>query len=43
MPLSIGVLVDLGWNPEAGGHVKSWERLAEAAADLPEQLDLTVH
>jgi len=43
MSLSIGVLVDLWWNLEAGGHVKLWERLAEAAVDLPEQLDLTVH
>ena len=43
MPLSIGVLVDLERNAGAGGHVKSWERLAEAAVDLPEQLDLTVH
>ena len=43
MPLSIGVLVDLERNAGAGGHVKSWERLAEAAVDLPGQLDLTVH
>jgi glycosyltransferase involved in cell wall biosynthesis len=27
----------------AGGHVKCWERFAEAAVHLPEELDLTVH
>ena len=43
MSLSIGVLVDLSLTLEASGHVKSWERLAEAATDFPEQLDLTVH
>lgn len=42
-PLRVGVLVDLEWGPEAGGHVKCWERLAEAAAQIPEALDLTVH
>ncbi|MCK6452662.1 MAG: glycosyltransferase [Alphaproteobacteria bacterium] len=41
--LSIGVIVDLVWGPWAGGHVKCWERLAEAAAGLPEEVDLTVH
>lgn len=42
-PLKVGVLVDLAFTPEAGGHVKCWQRLAEAAVDCPEQLDLTVH
>ena len=42
-PLKVGVLVDLAFTPEAGGHVKSWQRLAEAAVDLAEQVDLTVH
>jgi glycosyltransferase involved in cell wall biosynthesis len=41
--LRVGVLVDLRWSPNAGGHVKTWERLAAAALDLPESLDLTVH
>jgi len=41
--LSIGVIVDLVWGPWAGGHVKCWERLAEAAAGLPQELDITVH
>ena len=30
--LRVGVLVDLHWSPTAGGHVKTWERLAAAAA-----------
>jgi len=42
-PLSVGVFVDLKWSMEAGGHVKCWEHFAEAAAAVPEQLDLTVH
>ena len=29
--LRVGVLVDLHWTPTAGGHVKTWERLAAAA------------
>jgi len=41
--LSVGVLVDLEWGPAAGGHVKCWERFAEAAALLPTELDLTVY
>lgn len=42
--LRVGVLVDLHWTPAAGGHVKTWERLAQAAASAPAaQLDLTVH
>lgn len=42
-PLKIGVLVDLERSPTAGGHVKCWERLAKAAVDFPDALDLTVH
>src|SRR5438874_5552023 len=42
-PLKVGVLVDLDLTPEAGGHVKCWQRLAEAAVDCAELLDLTVH
>ena len=39
--LSVGVLVDLHRGTAAGGHVKCWERLAEAAGG--EDLDLTVY
>jgi glycosyltransferase involved in cell wall biosynthesis len=42
-PLKVGVLVDLALTPDAGGHVKCWQRLAEAAVGCAEQLDLTVH
>lgn len=42
-PLKVGVLVDLAFTAEAGGHVKCWQRLAEAAVERPERLDLTVH
>lgn len=41
-PLSVAVLVDLERTRDAGGHVKCWERLAEAAADHP-HLDLTLY
>lgn len=40
--LSVGVVVDLFLEPEAGGHVKCWERLAEAAAGR-DDLNLTVY
>lgn len=43
MPVRVGVLVDLALAEEAGGHVKCWERFAEAATELPADLDLTVH
>jgi glycosyltransferase involved in cell wall biosynthesis len=42
-PLKVGVLVDLALTTEAGGHVKCWQRLAEAATDYGDRLDLTVH
>jgi glycosyltransferase involved in cell wall biosynthesis len=42
-PLRVGVLVDLAWSRQAGGHVKCWERLAQAAAGMGHVLDLTVH
>ena len=42
-PLRVGVLVDLLWSPTAGGHVKTWERLARAALSAPEAVELTVH
>ena len=38
-----GVLVDLSLTPDAGGHVKCWERIAEAAVGCGDRLDLTVH
>jgi putative membrane protein len=41
--LRVGVLVDLHWTPNAGGHVKTWERLAAAALASNDSLDLTVH
>ncbi len=43
-PLSVGVLVTLARGPGAGGHVKCWERFAEAAARRTDgTLDLTIH
>jgi glycosyltransferase involved in cell wall biosynthesis len=42
-PLKVGVLVDLALTTEAGGHVKCWQRLAEAATGYGDRLDLTVH
>jgi glycosyltransferase involved in cell wall biosynthesis len=42
-PLKVGVLVDLMLSPDAGGHVKCWERIAEAAVEFADRLDLTVH
>ncbi len=42
-PLSVAALVDLHRHAASGGHVKSWERLAEAAADVPGDVDLTVY
>jgi glycosyltransferase involved in cell wall biosynthesis len=43
-PVSVAVLVTLARGPGAGGHVKCWERFAEAAATLPNAcLDLTVY
>jgi glycosyltransferase involved in cell wall biosynthesis len=42
-PLRVGVLVDLPLGAAAGGHVRCWERLAEAARDFPDELDVTVH
>lgn len=41
-PLVVGVLVDLERTPDAGGHVKCWERIAEAAVG-DDRVDLTVH
>jgi glycosyltransferase involved in cell wall biosynthesis len=41
-PISVAVLIDLELNPQAGGHVKCWERFAEAACNFEEQIDLTI-
>jgi glycosyltransferase involved in cell wall biosynthesis len=38
----VAVLVDLPLESAAGGHVKCWERFAEAAVAAPGELDLTV-
>lgn len=42
-PLKVGVLVDLPIGLSAGGHVRCWERLAEAACDFADEVDMTVH
>jgi len=41
--LKVGVLVDLALTATAGGHVKCWQRIAEAAVGCGDRLDLTVH
>ena len=42
-PIRVAALVDLSRSPQAGGHVKCWERLAHAAADGALPLELTVY
>ena len=42
-PMRVAVLVELYRHADAGGHVKCWERLAEAAASAPSPVDLTVY
>jgi glycosyltransferase involved in cell wall biosynthesis len=42
-PLKVAVLVTLERGPAAGGHVKSWERVAEVAARRPELVELDLH
>lgn len=43
-PVSVAVLVDLYFDSLAGGHVKAWERFAEATAMLDDpSIDLTVY
>jgi len=42
-PIKVSVLVDLTRRPGAGGHVKSWERFAQASVVQAGALDLTVH
>jgi glycosyltransferase involved in cell wall biosynthesis len=41
--VAVGVLIDLRLDPESGGHVKCWERFAEAAVACDAELDLTLH
>ncbi|WNC31343.1 MULTISPECIES: glycosyltransferase [unclassified Thermosynechococcus] len=42
-PLSVAVFICLEWQPNAGGHVKCWERFAEAASHYPDCVDLTIY
>ncbi len=42
-PLRVAALVDLPRSAASGGHVKCWERIAEAAAKSHLPLDLTVY
>jgi len=42
-PLKVDVMVTLERGELAGGHVKCWERFAEAAVEVPKELDLTLH
>lgn len=43
-PLSVGILITLARGPGAGGHVKCWERFAEAAARRGDgAVDLTIY
>jgi len=42
-PLKVAVLVTLERGPTAGGHVKSWERVAEVAARRPDLVELDLH
>lgn len=39
----MGVLVDLELAGNTGGHVKCWQRIAEAAAPMSDHVDLTVY
>lgn len=43
MKVGVAVLVDLVRHPAAGGHVKAWERFADAATGFSDALDLTVY
>jgi glycosyltransferase involved in cell wall biosynthesis len=42
-PLRVAALIDLPRSSQSGGHVKCWERFAQAAANSPLPLDLTVY
>lgn len=41
--VNVAVLVDLVRHPGAGGHVKTWERFADAARSCRGQLDMTIY
>lgn len=41
--VNVAVLVDLIHHPGAGGHVKAWERFADAARTYRGELDMTVY
>ncbi len=41
--VNVAVLVDLIRHPGAGGHVKAWERFADAARSFENELDMTVY
>lgn len=41
--LKVAVLIGLAWNQRSGGHVKSWERLAEALVRRGGPIALDVH
>jgi glycosyltransferase involved in cell wall biosynthesis len=41
-PIRVAVLIDLEWSADAGGHVKCWQRLAEAAARSDQAVDITI-
>jgi glycosyltransferase involved in cell wall biosynthesis len=43
LPIRVAALVDLPRSPQSGGHVKCWERLADAAANSDLPLHLTVY
>jgi glycosyltransferase involved in cell wall biosynthesis len=42
-PLRVGIVTTLEAGPGAGGHVKCWLRLAEAARAFPDRIDLSLH
>lgn len=42
-PISVAVLVDLEFAEGASGHVKCWQRFAEAAVEDAHDIDLTVY
>ena len=41
--IKVAALIDLVRSPQSGGHVKSWEHLAQAATRVDLPLDLTVY
>ncbi|NCC02638.1 MAG: glycosyltransferase [Proteobacteria bacterium] len=42
-PLRVAALIDLPRSPLSGGHIKGWERIAQAAAQSDLPLDLTLY